>query len=66
MTRMDKKLCLSRTNKVFAGVCGGIAEYFKVDATLVRVVWVLLSLATMMAMVVLYIICWALMPLAND
>ena len=60
---MDKKLCLSRTNKVFAGVCGGIAEYLKVDATLVRIIWVLLSLAALMAPVVLYIICWALMPL---
>ena len=63
---MDKKLCLSRTNKVLAGVCGGIAEYLKVDPTLVRIIWVLLSLTALMVPVILYIICWAIMPLPSD
>ena len=31
-----KKLCKSETNKMICGVCGGIAEYFGIDATLVR------------------------------
>ncbi len=33
---MDKRLYRSRTNKMIAGVCGGIAEYFNIDPTIVR------------------------------
>ncbi len=59
---MDKKLHLSRTDKKIAGVCGGLAEYFKVDSTLVRIIWVLLVLAYF-PIIVIYIICWAIMPM---
>lgn len=38
---MPQNLYKSQTNKVFAGVCGGLAEYFKVDATLIRLAWAL-------------------------
>lgn len=38
---MKKRLCKSNTNKMVDGVCGGIAEYFGIDATLVRLGWVL-------------------------
>lgn len=36
----DKKLYKSSTDKKIAGVCGGIAEYFNIDSTLVRLGWV--------------------------
>lgn len=39
-----KKLCRIEDGKKLAGVCGGIAEYFDIDATLVRLGWVLLTL----------------------
>lgn len=39
-----KKLYLSDTDKKLCGVCGGIAEYFEVDTTLIRLVWVMLSI----------------------
>ena len=35
-----KKLYKSSTDKKIAGVCGGIAEYFNIDSTLVRLAWV--------------------------
>lgn len=38
---MEKKLLRSQTNRMFAGVCGGIAEYFNLDPTVVRLLWVL-------------------------
>ena len=41
---MAKKLYRSTENRMIAGVCGGIAEYFDIDATLVRLVAVLLLL----------------------
>ena len=37
---MEKKLYKSETNKMLAGVCGGIAEYFNIDPKLVRLGWV--------------------------
>lgn len=37
---MEKRLYKSKKNKVLCGVCGGIAEYFNVDPTLVRLGWI--------------------------
>lgn len=42
---MEKRLYKSNTNKTFAGVCGGIGEYFNIDPTLIRLVWVIFGLA---------------------
>ena len=39
---MDRRLYKSNENKMVDGVCGGIAEYFNIDPTLVRLGWVLL------------------------
>ncbi len=38
---MEKKLYKSRTDKKLDGVCGGIAEYFNIDSTLIRLAWIL-------------------------
>ena len=38
-----RKLKRSSSNKMLAGVCGGIAEYFSLDPTLVRIAYVLIS-----------------------
>ena len=38
---MQKRLCKSRTDKMIAGVCGGIANYLNCDPTIVRLLWVL-------------------------
>ena len=51
-----KRLYRSSDNRVFAGICGGLGEYFDVDPTVVRVVYVLLSLLTAFMGVLLYII----------
>ena len=42
---MTKRLYRSRTERMVAGVCGGLAEYFDIDPTIVRLVFVLLALA---------------------
>lgn len=41
---MKKKLYKSRSDKKIDGVCGGIAEYFEVDSTLIRLGWIIFSL----------------------
>ena len=58
---MKKKLYRSEKDSMIAGVCGGIAEYFDVDSTLVRlltVIFVLLGGAGVVA----YIIAWIIIP----
>ncbi len=42
---MEKKLYRNTSNKMLAGVCSGIGDYFGIDATLVRLGWVIFSLA---------------------
>lgn len=39
----NKRLYRSSVNCMLAGVCGGIAEYFNIDPTLIRLAWVLFS-----------------------
>ena len=39
----EKRLYRSRTNKMLAGVCAGIAEYFSLDPTIVRLGWVVFT-----------------------
>lgn len=41
---MKKKLYKSESDKKISGVCGGIAEYFGIDSTIVRLIWVFLVL----------------------
>lgn len=61
----DKKLTRS-ANKILAGVCGGVAEYFEIDATLVRICYAALTLFTAgFPGVLLYIIMLLLMPQAD-
>ena len=43
MIMNDKRLYKSSENRMLCGVCGGIAEYFNIDPTLVRLVWVLIT-----------------------
>lgn len=58
---MGKQIYRSRENKVIAGVCGGFAEFFNIDPTIVRILWVAISL-TFGAGVIAYIIAAAVMP----
>ena len=56
-----KKLHKSQTDKKLCGVCGGIAEYFNIDPTLVRLLWILFSIAGGAGLLA-YIIAAIIMP----
>ena len=58
---MAKKLYRSRTERMIAGVCGGLAEYFDIDPTLVRLIEIALTLAGGSG-VLAYIIFWFVVP----
>jgi phage shock protein C len=58
-----KKLTRSRTNKVFAGICGGLADYFDVDAVLLRLGWTLVVVFTgIFPGVIVYILAIFIIP----
>ena len=56
-----KKLHKSQTDKKLCGVCGDIAEYFNIDPTLVRLLWILFSIAGGAGLLA-YIIAAVIMP----
>lgn len=57
-----KKLTRSTSDAVLAGVCGGIANYFELDPTLVRVGYIVLSLMGIGAPILLYILLSIIIP----
>lgn len=56
-----KRLYRSKTNRMIAGVCGGLGEYFNVDPTLIRLLWLLLALCGGSG-ILIYLICWIIIP----
>jgi phage shock protein C len=56
-----KRLVRPRAGRKIAGVCAGFAEYFDLDVTLVRVVWLLVALMTGVGLLA-YPIAWIVMP----
>jgi phage shock protein C len=57
-----RRLYRSRTDRMIAGVCGGIAEYSNLDPTLVRVLFILLAFITGGATLLAYPILWIVVP----
>lgn len=63
MSRRGKTLRRSVANRMVAGVCGGLAEYFDQDPTLVRVIYIVCSILTgVIVGSVTYIILWIVIP----
>lgn len=64
MTMEDKnnhrKLFRSDTDRIFAGVCGGLGEYFEIDSTIIRIIFILLAFGGVG--ILLYIILMFIMP----
>ena len=57
-----KRLYRSDRDKMIGGVCGGIAEYFELDPTLVRLGYIVLSVFTVFSGVLAYFILWIVVP----
>lgn len=61
-----KELRRSLQNRKICGVCGGIGEYLRIDPTVVRLIWVLVSLASCGTGLIAYIIAAVVMPESNE
>lgn len=59
----SRQLTRSRHHRIVAGVCGGIADYFAIDPTLVRVAYVVLSVISAgFPGILIYLVLWFIMP----
>jgi phage shock protein PspC (stress-responsive transcriptional regulator) len=57
---MTKKIYRSESDRMIAGICGGIGEYFDIDPTLVRIIFAFILLSG--SGFILYIILWVVIP----
>ena len=63
---MGKRLYKLNQGRMLDGVCGGIAKYFGLDPTLVRLVWLLCSLSSCGTGLIIYVVASLLIPEEND
>lgn len=63
---MKKRLYLSSKNKIIGGVCGGISEFFDLEPSIFRIIFVLLVVLFRGFPIVLYIFSWAIIPKNNE
>jgi phage shock protein C len=60
---MAKKLYRSQTNKMVGGICGGLADYFDMDVSLLRLLFVAFTLLTaLFPFLIFYIVAWIVVP----
>jgi len=62
---MAKKFYRSRKNRVIAGICGGLAEYFDIDPIIIRLITLILVLSAGAGLIA-YIIAWIVVPKEPD
>lgn len=61
---MAKRLYRSLNRKTIGGVCGGLADYFDLDVSLVRLIFVGIALVTaLVPMLIFYLIAWIIIPI---
>lgn len=63
MSEGKKALRRSRSNKMVGGVLAGLADYYGLDATVLRVVYTLVTIFTAFAGVLVYLVLWLIIPL---
>lgn len=60
---MKNLLRRSRNRKVIGGVCQGLSNYFEMDVSLWRILFIFGTIFTILPFVVFYIVCWIVIPL---
>lgn len=62
VTTSVKKLVRPKNGRMVAGVAAGMANYFGIDITIVRLIWILVALPGGAPGILLYIVCWVVIP----
>ncbi|TJX13865.1 PspC domain-containing protein [Tissierella creatinini] len=61
-----KKLTRSKNDKIIFGVCGGLAEYFNIDAIIIRIIWFILSIPSFGTLTIVYLLCGIIIPEGDE
>lgn len=62
-----KKVYRSRRHQVIAGICGGIGQYFSVDPNLIRLITLIMFIATgLLPVLITYVVAWFMIPLEEN
>jgi phage shock protein PspC (stress-responsive transcriptional regulator) len=57
-----KRLYRSTRDRMLAGVCGGVADHLAVDPSLIRLIWVAVTLLSLGTGIIVYILAWIIIP----
>ncbi|NQU04787.1 MAG: PspC domain-containing protein [Calditrichaeota bacterium] len=57
-----KRLYRSEEDRLLAGICGGLGEYFSIDPVIIRLIWIFSTFATGGMCILLYLLCWIVIP----
>jgi phage shock protein C len=61
-----KRLYRSRKERMLGGVCGGLGEHIDVDPSIIRLVWVVVTLLSLGIGIIVYIVAWIIIPESPD
>jgi len=61
-----KRLYRSRKERMLGGICGGLGEHIDVDPTIIRLVWVVVTLLSLGTGIIVYLIAWIIIPESPD
>jgi len=59
---VKKRLYRSKKEKIIGGVCGGLGEFLDVDPTIVRLLWAIITVLSIGAGIVAYLLAWIIIP----
>ena len=62
MTGRKQKLTRPRTGRMLSGVCAGLANFFGLDVSIIRIVYVILTFFTAFAGIPIYLLMWIIIP----
>jgi phage shock protein C len=57
-----KRLYRSAKDRIIGGVCGGIADYFGIDPVIIRILWIIVTLASLGFGILAYLLAWIIIP----
>jgi phage shock protein C len=57
-----KRLYRSKKESIFGGVCGGIGEYVNADPTIIRLLWIILTILSGGLGILVYLVAWIITP----
>ena len=60
------RLYRSRKERMLGGVCGGLGEHIDVDPSIIRLVWVIVTLVSLGIGIIVYLIAWIIIPESPD